>query len=121
LQKGARTVVIGGIAERPAFTNWCDFSHRSFASGTGCIGPRQATEILALLKQGHYDEAEVIRQRFLPFEDLRDSINPIRVLHEGVGAIGVCDTGPLLPLLSALEPADGARVAAAARQLYATE
>lgn len=121
LQKVDANLVISGIGERPAITHWRDFGLRSFTSGTVCIGPRQATEILALLKQGHYDEAEVIRQRFLPFEDLRDSINPIRVLHEGVGAIGVCDTGPLLPLLSALEPADGARVAAAARQLYATE
>lgn len=114
-------LVISGIGERPAIIHWRDFGLRSFTSGTVCIGPRQATEILALLKQERFSEAEAIRLRFLPFEDLRDSINPIRALHEGVGAIGVCEVGPLLPLLSGLEPSDGERVAAAAWQLFATE
>ena len=114
-------LVISGIGERPAITHWRDFGLRSFTSGTVCIGPRQASEILEHLKAERYSEAEVIRQRFLPFEDLRDSINPIRVLHEGVGATGVCEPGPLLPLLSGLEPLDSERVATAARQLYASE
>jgi dihydrodipicolinate synthase/N-acetylneuraminate lyase len=115
------SVIISGIGERPAITHWRDFGLRSYTSGSVCIAPRQSTRLLEALKAGHFEEAEALRQLFLPFEDLRDGINPIRVLHEGVAAAGISDTGPLLPLLSGLESDDHARVAEAARVLAGSE
>ena len=114
-------LVISGIGERPAIIHWRDFGLRSFTSGSVCVAPRQSTHLLESLKAGRFAEAESIRQRFMPFEDLRDSINPIRVLHEGVAAAGVSETGPLLPLLSGLGADDHARVAEAARTLAGNE
>lgn len=121
LTKVDPSLVISGIGERPAITHWRDFGLRSFTSGSVCIGPSQATKLLELLKEDRFEEAEAVRERFMPFEDLRDSINPIRVLHHGVAAADVCDTGPLLPLLSGLEADEAERVTVAARKLRSTE
>ena len=121
LAKVDSQLVISGIGERPAITHWRDFGLRSFTSGSVCIGPAQATTLLRLLKAGRFEEAAAMRERFMPFEDLRDSVNPVRVLHHGVTAAEVCETGPLLPLLSGLEAGDAERVAAAAKQLRSSE
>lgn len=117
LTKVDSELVISGIGERPAIVHWREFGLRSFTSGSVCVGPRQSTELLGHLKAGRYAEAEVVRERFMPFEDLRDGINPIRVLHHGVAAAGISETGPLLPLLSGLEGVDAGRVGEAARVL----
>lgn len=116
-----KSLVISGIGERPAITHWRDFGLRSFTSGSVCVGPSQAARLLELLKAERFDEAAAVREHFMPLEDLRDSINPIRVLHHGVATAGVCDTGPVLPLLSGLEEQEGELVSAAAQRLRATE
>ncbi len=121
LAKVDSSLVISGIGERPAIVHWHEFGLRSYTSGSVCIGPRQSTLLLEHLKAGRLAEAEAVRQRFLPFEDLRDGINPIRVLHHGVAAAGISETGPLLPLLSGLEVRDAVRVGEAARVLAAAE
>ena len=41
-----------------------------------------------------------LRELFMPLEDLRDGISPLRVLHAAVHLAGIADTGPLLPYLS---------------------
>ena len=61
--------------------------------------------------------AETIRCIFRPLEDLRNEINPIRVLHEAVSLAGIAETGPALPLLSQLDEADASRVGEAAKKL----
>ena len=66
-------------------------------------------------------EAERLRQIFRPLEDLRNAINPIRVLHEAVRLAGIADTGPMQPLLSNLPEADHARVARAAQALLVAD
>jgi dihydrodipicolinate synthase/N-acetylneuraminate lyase len=65
------------------------------------------------------EEAERIRQFFLPLEDLRNEISPIRVLHEAVELAGVAKTGPLMPLVSPLDAASRTRISAALRQMAA--
>ena len=68
--------------------------------------------ILALCKDGRWDEAEEERAKFLPLENLRDAHSPIRVLHEAVTLAGIADMGPMLPMLSNLaeaQPRTGAR------------
>jgi len=115
------SLVVSGIGERPAIVHWREFGLRSFTSGSVCVGPRQSTRLLEHLTAGSFEEAAALRERFMPLEDLRDTINPVRVLHHAVAAAGISDTGPLLPLLSGLEPEDGARVAEAALALAASE
>ncbi|MNT70970.1 hypothetical protein D3C72_2094070 [compost metagenome] len=52
-------------------------------------------------------------------EDCRDSISPIRVLHDAVTLSGVADMGPMLPLLTGISSAERERVAPVARALAA--
>lgn len=121
LTKVDSNLVISGIGERPAIVHWRRFGLRAFTSGSVCVGPRQSTAILEHLKAGRFEDAERLRARFLPLEDLRDSVNPVRVLHHAVAAAGVAPTGPILPLLSDLSLEDAERVRAAARALAAEE
>ena len=73
--------------------------------------------MLAAINAKDYDLAEDIRQQFLPLEDLRNEINPIRVLHEAVTLSGIADTGPHLPLLSGITDSAEARIKTAAVEL----
>src|SRR5690606_6271679 len=119
LDKVDRSIVASGIGERPAIAHMRHFGLPSFTTGSGCIAPRASLQLLSLLKNKDYETAEKVRQAFLPLEDLRDAINPIRVLHDAVTAAGIADTGPMLPGMDNLEPADRARVAEAAQALFA--
>ena len=51
-------------------------------------------------------------------EDCRDSISPIRVLHDAVTLSGVANMGPML---TSLEPAEGVRVRPVAKALLAID
>jgi dihydrodipicolinate synthase/N-acetylneuraminate lyase len=117
LQEVPRGMVVSGIGERPAIVHLRDFGLVSFTTGSGCIAPRLSMTLLDLLKRKRYDEAEAVRAAFLPLEDARDDISPIRVLHDAVMLAGVADTGPMLPLLSGLSPDERARVAPVAKTL----
>jgi dihydrodipicolinate synthase/N-acetylneuraminate lyase len=114
-----RSRIISGIGERPAVSHWKNFGLRAFTSGSVSIAPRVSTILLEALKAGDFAKAERTREHFLPFETLRDTINPIQVLHDGVTLAGIAEMGPMLPLLSNLEPASRDRVAPAARALFA--
>ena len=65
----------------------------------------------------------IVRQRpgsakgfcFLTFEDERDRISPMVVLHDGVRVAGIADTGPLQPFLANLDAAGAAAIAGPAR------
>jgi dihydrodipicolinate synthase/N-acetylneuraminate lyase len=118
LVKGVdRKMIISGIGEQPAIVHLRDFGLGGFTSGCVCVGPRLSVEMLAAIRKGDWTEAERIRAVFKPLEDLRNAINPIRVLHEAVRLAGIANTGPAMPLLSNLEERDWARVAEAARGL----
>ncbi len=91
--------VISGIGEQPAIVHMRDFGVRGFTSGCVCLAPSRSMEMLRAIQRGDYESAELIRHRFAALEDLRNQINPIRVLH-AVELGGVAETGPLTPLLS---------------------
>lgn len=112
-----RSRIISGIGERPAISHWEHFGLRAFTSGSVSIAPRVSMALLEALKAGDLAKAEAVRESFLAFETLRDNINPIRVLHDGVTLAGIADMGPILPLMSNLDAASQARVAPVARAL----
>ncbi|ARP95535.1 dihydrodipicolinate synthase family protein [Bordetella genomosp. 13] len=109
--------IVSGIGERPAIEHMRGFGLQSFTSGSVCVAPRGSMRLLGLLRDGHYEEAEQVRQAYLPLEDCRDGISPIRVLHDAVTLSGVADMGPMLPLLTGLSESERQRVAPVARAL----
>jgi dihydrodipicolinate synthase/N-acetylneuraminate lyase len=54
------------------------------------------------LNSNDYAEAEAIREKFLPLEDLRDMWGPARVLHHATELAGIAQTGSIRPYVSAL-------------------
>lgn len=119
LQHVSRDLVVSGIGERPAIVHFRDFGLRAFTSGSVCVAPRGSMKILALLGAGRYDEAHAIRAAYLPLEDQRDALGPIRVLHDAVTLAGIADMGPLLPMISNLGAGERVAVQAAAVALLA--
>ena len=124
LQKLVRLVdpkmIISGIGEQPAIAHLRDFGLGGFTSGCVCIAPKLSARMLDAMRAGNWAEAERIRKVFQPLEDLRNSINPIRVLHEAVRLAGIAETGTLLPLLTNVPASDHTRIAEAAKQLLAS-
>lgn len=113
--------IISGIGEQPAIIHLRDFGLGGFTTGCGCVAPALSQQLLAAIRRQDWAEAERLRGIFEPLEDLRNAINPIRVLHEAVAAAGIAPTGPLLPLLSPVEETDRPAIAAAARTLVAVQ
>jgi dihydrodipicolinate synthase/N-acetylneuraminate lyase len=113
--------IISGIGEQPAIEHLRGFSLGGFTSGCVCVAPRLSQSLLAAVRRGDYAEAERIRDLFRPLEDLRNAVNPIRVLHQAVASAGIAATGPLLPLLTTVEPEHVAPITAAARTLLAAD
>ena len=112
-----RSIVVSGLGERPAIVHLRDFGLQGFTSGSVCVAPNGSMRLLALCKEGRWDEAEEVRAQFLPLENLRDAHSPIRVLHEAVTLAGIADMGPMLPMLSNLAEALRAPVREAALAL----
>jgi dihydrodipicolinate synthase/N-acetylneuraminate lyase len=114
-----RNIVISGMGERPAVVHLADFRLASFTSGSVCIAPRLSAALLEALRRGDRATAERLHAAFMPLEDCRDAHNPVRVLHEAVTLAGIADMGPVLPLMSNLEPEHHDKVREAARVLRA--
>jgi dihydrodipicolinate synthase/N-acetylneuraminate lyase len=112
-----RERLVSGIGERPAVVHLRDFGLTSFTSGSVCIAPKGSMQMLALLREQRWEEAERIREDYLPLEDCRDEISPIRVLHDAVTLAEIADMGPMLPMLSTLDDRLRERVAPVARRL----
>ncbi len=110
-------IVVSGIGEQPTIIHLRDFGVQSFTSGCVCIAPSLSMDMLRALKAGGYETAETIRQTFKPLEDLRNAINPIRVLHAATGEAGIAATGPILPLLHEVTDDQRTDIAATANQL----
>ncbi len=110
-------IIVSGIGEQPAIAHVHGFGVNSFTSGCVCVAPSLSMEMLAALKAGDLETAERIRQTFEPLEDLRNCINPIRVLHTAVAEAGIAETGPILPLLHGVCDDSTANIAAAAKEL----
>jgi dihydrodipicolinate synthase/N-acetylneuraminate lyase len=114
-------LVISGIGERPALAHLRHFALTGFTSGSVCVGPRGSTRLLAALKARDWPAAEALRSAYLPLEDLRDALSPIRVLHEAVTLAGIADMGPILPPLSNIDADHHGAIRAAAQKLLATD
>jgi dihydrodipicolinate synthase/N-acetylneuraminate lyase len=114
-----RGLIISGIGERPAIVHLRDFGLASFTSGSVCVAPRISQAMLEALQRKDYVTAERLRAVFIPLEDYRDAYNPVRVLHEAVTLAGIADMGPILPLMSNLDPDRRDSVREAARTLRA--
>ena len=110
--------LVSGIGERPAIVHWTKFGLHAFTSGSVSIAPHLSTAIHAALGAGDVATAERLRQPFLSFEDQRDAISPIVVLHDGVRLAGIADTGPIQPYLANLDEAQTGAVGVAAKALY---
>jgi len=113
-------IIVSGIGEQPAIIHLRDFGVNSYTSGCVCVAPALSMEMLRAIQAGDYDRAESIRKQFCGLEDLRNSIQPIRVLHHAVAAAGIAATGPMQPMLSELSAEQAARVALAAVELRNT-
>ena len=97
-----RRFVISGIGERPAVTHLEKWKLPGFTTGSGCVAPSLTQQIFEACGDGEFDRALVLRELFLPHEDLRDAWGPARVLHHSVELAGIARTGPILPYLSPL-------------------
>lgn len=109
--------IISGIGERPAVVHLGHFGLQSFTTGSGTIAPRASLALLRTLQSGDEERAATLRRAFLPLEDCRDRINPVRVLHDAVTLSGIADMGPILPHLHNLDAAERDEVKEAARAL----
>lgn len=121
LEQVEKRRIVSGLGELPAIIHLRDFGLETFTTGSGVIAPRASSALLNAMKAGNEQAAEKIHAAFVPLENCRNQINPIRVLHDAVTLTGIADTGPVLPLLHNLEEAQRADVGAAASALLAFE
>lgn len=114
-------LICSGIGEQPAMVHLTKFRLNGYTSGCVCVNPALSQRMLAAIVAKDYDLAEKIRRIFLSLEDLRNEINPIRVLHEAVQLSGIAKTGRHLPLLSGITDSAADRVRQAANALLAVD
>lgn len=110
-------IVVSGIGEQPAIIHMRDFGVGSYTSGCVCVAPKLSMDMLRAIQAKDYAQAESIREVFRPLEDLRNGIQPIRVLHHAVKAADIADTGPMQPLLGELEASQEQSIAFASKEL----
>ncbi|MDF1658962.1 MAG: dihydrodipicolinate synthase family protein [Verrucomicrobiales bacterium] len=111
------SIIVSGIGEQPVIEHLVDFGITGFTAGCVCVRPELSDQLLKAVQANDLDRAREIQAIFSPLEDLRNGINPIRVLHEAVKQAGIANTGPPLPLLSGITDAELEKVNAAALTL----
>ncbi|MGB0582545.1 MAG: dihydrodipicolinate synthase family protein, partial [Limisphaerales bacterium] len=112
-----RKLIVSGIGEQPAVAHLTKFQITGFTAGCICVRPDLTKELMDVIKAGNLDRAAAIQEIFKPLEDLRNGINPIRVLHEAVELAGIAKTGPQIPLLCGLNDGQREAVRKAANEL----
>ncbi|MAS95452.1 MAG: dihydrodipicolinate synthase family protein [Verrucomicrobiales bacterium] len=120
VKKVDSSIIVSGIGEQPVIDHLVGFGVNGFTAGCVCIRPELSDELLKTVQAGNIDRAREIQAIFSPLEDLRNGINPVRVLHEAVKLAGIADTGPALPLLSGISDAETELVKQAAMDLLNT-
>lgn len=113
------SLIVSGIGEQPALPHLREFGLAGYTSGCVCVAPRLSMQMLRAIKASDFATAERIQAIFRPLEDLRNAINPIRVLHTAVSLAGIADTGPIIPLLSEVSAANLPAIKEAATNLLA--
>ena len=111
------SIIVSGIGEQPAIIHLKNFGITGFTAGCVCIRPDLSQKMLKAIQADDLKTAEIIRQTFEPREDLRNNINPVRVLHDAVSRAGIANMGPALPMLSNLSESEKEIVAKAAIDL----
>lgn len=112
-------IVVSGIGEQPAIIHLRDFGVGGFTSGCVCVSPARSMAMLRAIRAKDFVKAEAIRASFGPLESLRNTIQPIRVLHHAVAAAGIAVTGPMQPLLGELSEQQQASIKLAVQALIA--
>ncbi len=115
-----RKKIVSGIGEQPAVAHLTKFDITGFTAGCICLRPELTKELLEVIQSGNLQRAEEIQAIFKPLEDLRNGINPIRVLHEAVELAGIAKTGPQIPLLCGLNTEQRDQVKSASLSLMNT-
>ncbi|MFO0941725.1 MAG: dihydrodipicolinate synthase family protein [Pirellulales bacterium] len=113
--------IVSGIGEQPAIIHMRDFGVISYTSGCVCVAPKLSMKMLRAVQAKDYSSAESIRAQFRPLEDLRNAIQPIRVLHSAVTSANIANMGPIQPMLGELDAQQTASVRTAALELLAIE
>ena len=109
--------IVSGIGEQPAIIHLRDFGVGGLTSGCVCVAPQRSMQMMHAIHAGDYKTAEKIREWFCPLEDLRNGINPIKVLHRAVELAAIADTGPIQPLLSDVTSEHVAQIRDALQQM----
>jgi dihydrodipicolinate synthase/N-acetylneuraminate lyase len=112
--------IVSGIGEQPAIIHLRDFGVGGFTSGCVCVAPERSMQMMHAIHAGNFDTAEKIREWFCPLEDLRNGINPIKVLHRAVELAAIAGTGPIQPMLSDVTSEDVAKIRDALQQMDST-
>ena len=110
-------MIVSGMGEQPAIHHLRDRKLAGFTSGCVCVNPALSARMFEACQAGDWSETDRLRRVFEPLENLRNVINPVRVLHEAVTLSGIGDMGAITPLLSGLDAAQRAEVEKAAREL----
>lgn len=110
-------MIVSGIGETPAIAHMEHFGLKTFTSGSVCLAPDGSMQMLRAMQANDKSRAQALREHYMEFEKLRDGINPIRVLHDGVTLSGIADMGPILPMFSGLSQEEASRVKPVAEQL----
>ena len=112
-----RSVVVSGMGEKPAVVHLRDRGLPGFTTGSGCVAPALSAALLAAATAGRWNDAEGLRQVFLPLETLRDDWGPARVLHAAVEDAGIAAMGPIPPYVSEVSASKRVAVREAAAAL----
>jgi dihydrodipicolinate synthase/N-acetylneuraminate lyase len=113
--------VVSGAGELVAVPHLRTYGLAGFTAGCVCIAPRLSMAVLRLLQSRDFDRLEPVLALIRPLEQLREKLSLIRALHEAVTLSGIARMGPILPLLSNMEPEHHAVIAATARALLQAE
>lgn len=112
--------IVSGIGEQPAIIHLRDFGVGGFTSGCVCVAPVKSMQMMHAIHAGDYETAEKIREWFCPLEDLRNEINPIKVLHRAVELAAIANTGPIQPMLSDVTSEKAAKIREALHQMQSS-
>lgn len=116
-----RSRVISGMGERPAVVHLRDFRLAGMTTGSGCIAPQSCQAFHAAARSGDWAQANALRERFMPLENLRDAWGPARVLHHATALCGIAATGAIPPYVSPLDAQRLAQLQPVAQQLAAQQ
>lgn len=113
--------IVSGFGEPPALPHLEHHKLSGFTAGCVCIAPSLSQAFLQSLQAGDFEKARRQLKTFDALEALRETGDPIRVLHTAVTLAGIADMGAPLPFLTEADEALHPQIKAAAQALLAAE